>query len=65
MADAERGSGPGPTTLRRVEALERGVPATGAAVDPGLAARADADVVRLRAGLAARLTDELRAGSAT
>jgi hypothetical protein len=65
VADAERGSGPGPTTLQRVEALERGVPATGAAVDPGLAARADAEVVRLRAGLAARLTDELRAGSAT
>jgi hypothetical protein len=61
-ADAERGSAPGPTTLERVEALERTTSPSGTTVDPALVRGADADVVRLRPGFAAQLTDELRTG---
>ncbi len=54
-------AGTGLSTARRLEAVERATPTAGIAVDSGLAARADADVVRLRAQLVPRLTDELRA----
>ena len=61
-AGAGGAASPGAGAAGRVEALERGAPFAASVVDPGLATRADADVLRLRSRLADQLVDELRMG---